>query len=577
MQHRRLALAALAAATILGAAAQAARASDDPEAVARGAAWLRAQQDPGSGSLGTFGGDWALTALAAAGVHAADVRALEATPSAQDHYHGVWAAAPAGPGGLPTDLARGILTTGAGGIQTSRITARQNLVAWLAAQFDGRQIGAPGAVNDDVFGLLALHRAGAPPAVRRTIGTFVRAQQTAAGGWSFAAGASAADPDMTGAAIASLCRAGATRADVAVQRALAYLRGLQDAATGGIASPFFGVNTDTTAWVVSGLNACGVDPASWTTATGRTPLDFLVAQQNPDGSFQWRTADGRSDLYASQDAVRALAGEDFSAPPPERAGGLPRWRPAPVVAAGTPVPLTLTIDHGGGGSGDGVVRLCQVTAPTGATIAAVLRAARTASAPAGCIADVEADDRGVSTLNGVAGAWTVHRNGAAATAGERVGLGDLISLAYAGPARPPAETPRAPRPVVLPALQAPPPARAAAAPNVAVTSRRLLLRGGLVTVALACPRGTGTPGCRGVVRLDAHARTRRGVRRVIVAIRGFVLPAGSRRRVALPVRAGRLAGLRRLPERRVRVRVATRDPLTGRIAVTRATLRLRTR
>ena len=586
MHHRFPAFAALAAATILAAAAPAAghdrsAAAADPsvdEAVRRGAAWLRSQQDAETGSLGGFGGDWALTALAAAGVHAADVRAAAAAPSAQDHYFGVWAAAPAGPGGLATDLARGILTTGAGGIQTSRITPQQNLVARLAALFDGRQIGSSAAVNDDVFAVLALHRAGAPLAVRRTIASFIRAQQTATGGWSFAAGATAADPDMTGAAVAALCRAGATAEDAAVQRALAYLRGRQDAATGGITSPFFGANTDTTAWVLAGLRACGVDPATWTTSAGRTPLDFLVAQQNADGSFQYRAADGRSDLYASQDAIRTLAGEDFSAPPPERPGGLPVWREAPSVDAGTPVPLTLTIDHGSRATGDGVVRLCQVTAPTGATIAAVLDAARVESAPAGCVSEVETDAAKVTMLNGVSesadGTWRAYLNGAPASAGTMVGLGDMISLAYAEPEP---LAPQAPQ-VTLPELAAPAATAERPLPKVAVTSRRLSMRaGGRVVVTLACPAGTGAAGCRGALQLRAHVRSRGAVRRITVATATFAVRAGAHQRVTLRVPARMRAGLRRLPERRARLVAAARDPLTGRTATTRADLVLRTR
>ena len=59
------------------AAAQAATQQEVNAGVAAGAAWLRTQQNPATGQITGFGGDYALSALAAAGVHAADVHGPE--------------------------------------------------------------------------------------------------------------------------------------------------------------------------------------------------------------------------------------------------------------------------------------------------------------------------------------------------------------------------------------------------------------------------------------------------------------------------------------------------------------------
>ncbi len=266
-------------------------------AAERGAGWFESNQQE-SGDLGS---DWAMTALAAADVNAADVRTSLAADSAQDFYLGKWQAS--GPGGAATDAERGILAGVAGGIQTSRLsavadTAKSNLVARVAELFDGTQIGSVGLLDDDIFGVLALHQAGAPPELLRRIVDYLRTRQLPDGGWSWNASPGAvADTDMTGSVVAAFCAAGVGGGDPDLKAALDLLRSLQDPATGGFIAPpesfGIGVNTDTTAWVTSGLIQCGIDPQGpeWTTAQGKTPLDYLVSMQRPDGHFDWTGSD----------------------------------------------------------------------------------------------------------------------------------------------------------------------------------------------------------------------------------------------------------------------------------------------
>ena len=262
-------------------------------AVERGAGWF----ETGQQESGDLGSDWAMTALAAAGINAADVRTSLADPSAQDFYLDEWQAS--GPGGAGTDAERGILAGVAGGIQTSRLstaadTTTSNLVARVAELFDGTQIGEPGLLNDDIFGVLALHQAGAPPELLRA-DRRLPADQAAA---------------RRRLELERLARrAGRHRHDRLRRRRLLrggrgyrrprpgagadLLHSLQDPATGGFIAPpesfGVGVNTDTTSWVASGLIQCGIDPQGpeWTTAQGKTPLDYLVSMQRPDGHFDW--------------------------------------------------------------------------------------------------------------------------------------------------------------------------------------------------------------------------------------------------------------------------------------------------
>ena len=315
--HRfaRHAVAACLTLAVLGSPpAHAATQQEVAEAIGAGAAWIRTQQNPATGQLTGFGGDYALSALAAADVHPADVHGDGA--SAQDFHAGAWTA-------QMTPSSTAILFGSAAGIDAQRLSASTNLVALLATAYNpsGDLEGAfgGGATNLTAFSALALARMGAPAPVLAKSNAYLRAQRHSDGGWSFgrvatdAQRAAASSVDMTGAALAALCETGAGDNDPDVRAGLSLLEGRQDPATGG-----FG-NVDSTGWAVSGLNACGVDAQGgrFTTVAGATPADYLLSQQDPGGGFLF---DGAPNLYSTQNAVRALAGEAFS---PSRRGALP--------------------------------------------------------------------------------------------------------------------------------------------------------------------------------------------------------------------------------------------------------------
>jgi hypothetical protein len=80
---RRLVVACFLVFGLTPAAATAATRQEVNDSVAAGAAWIRTQQNTATGQITGFGGDWALSSLAAAGIHAADVKgAGVADPSA---------------------------------------------------------------------------------------------------------------------------------------------------------------------------------------------------------------------------------------------------------------------------------------------------------------------------------------------------------------------------------------------------------------------------------------------------------------------------------------------------------------
>ena len=354
MKVPRLVAACAAVALLAPSAAAAATQEEIDQSVAEGVAWMRTQQNVATGQISGFGGDYALSALAAAGVHAADVGA----PSAQDFYAGLWA-------GQIAPSSTAILFGHAAGLDVQRLSESTNLVAQIAAAYNrGGELDGSfgnGATNVNAFTALALARVGVPAGVLAKANGYLRGQQHLDGGWGVgrvstdAQRAAAGSVDMTGTVLAALCETGAAANDPDVRAGLSFLEGRQDPATGG-----FG-NVDSTGWALSGLNACGVAPQGgrFTTSASLTPVDYLLSQQDASGAFLFS---GAPNLYSTQNAVRALAGEAFSADPPRRATAAdPRFRAVPAVADGTPTPHVLAIDDGAGD-----VRLCSVTAPAGA-------------------------------------------------------------------------------------------------------------------------------------------------------------------------------------------------------------------
>ncbi len=535
-------------------------------------AWFQTQQDAPTGELTGFGGDWAMVALAGAGVSPADFHVGLTDPSLQDFFHQSWDWF--GPGDLATDQERAILAGQAAGMQTAKLNSSRNIVAKLATFYDGSQLGSPALVNDDIFGLLALDHAGAIEAISPSLASTVRGSQTTktpgAAGWNYG-GQPNQDPDvdMTGAGIAALCAAGATASDPAVAKAVDWLETKQDDANGGIVSSFFGANADSTAWVVNGLRQCGIDPQGpeWTTTTGKTPLDFLLTLQLPSGAMGWTSGDTFENLYATQDAVTALVGDGFGSAPAERENPAdPVVRPAPDVADGTAVPLTLVLDHGT--DQPGAERACSVTAPTGATVAQVLQAATASTTPAYCLTLLKLAGSGeaarIAGMNGVTGAagakWKASVDGGAAKAEltDEVGLGSTVVVKLDGKAAGDSTPP--PVKIATPVQRVP--------KAVLARGKRLKLgpQGGL-RLAVRCPRGLGAAGCQGVLRVKY--RVGKGRYKTSGSLM-FVVRSGARR--VVKVRLG--SKLRRLAARpgghRVRIEATVRDPGTGAITTTRS-------
>lgn len=412
-------------------------------AVTNAVEYARGQQIAASGGFSGFGANLIATSLAAAGVDAGEVRVGAGDPSLQDFLLDEYGAPEWGddpPTGLLTDYEQATLITHAAGLDPARLSAVSNQPAQVAA-FWNPAIGSFGdpSANGTAFAILAMKTTPLPRWALAPAVSFLRRNQHDDGGWTYAAAltpaarANPSEEDMTGAAIAALCEAGVPAYDPAVSSALDFLRSRLIDASGGIeyifSFPTPGLpNADTNAWVVSGLNACGIDPQSptWTTSSGKTPVDYLLSLQVPSGpgagGFGYEDA-GAANFYATQDTLRALAGAAFTAAPQS-------VRTPPAVAAGTPTPHVLAIELAPGN-----VRICKVTAPVGASLTQLLAAAESGSQPSGCVTSLSVSGGTVKAVNGVAPesedeAWLLRLDRRPeAIAGEQpVGFGELVAL-----------------------------------------------------------------------------------------------------------------------------------------------------
>lgn len=401
---RRLLPAAVAAGALLAPSAAFATASTKEVKAAKtgGITYLKAQQLT-TGEFPGFGREWVPTALAAAKVASADVKQGESGTDARTFYRSLFGdtATWPGEGASVSAFEVAALSAYAAGIDPARVSASQNLIAQIVARqatSSPGYYGEPGFFNETAFALLALADARTRGNVLRVPQTLlepsvsvVRANQHTDGGWTFAKAEGSqkaleapAEAEMTGAAMAALCGAGVPSTDPAIVAAKGFLvADLKAEATGsGAFAAEFGPNTDTNAWAVQGLNACRIPAqgAEFTTASGKTPIDFLISQQVSGGGFRYEPAEASANLYSSQDAERALAGAGFTALPPTPKEA-PRWVYEKEFTKGVPAMLTLVIDEGS-------THACAVTVTSSTattTLAKVLKAAESSSTPAHCV------------------------------------------------------------------------------------------------------------------------------------------------------------------------------------------------
>jgi len=279
--------------------------------VAGALGYLESIQDPDTGAIGGYGDSaWAVMAIAAAGQDPHDWR----DPSVVDYLKDN-AATQAGEINPVTGIARVILAAVAAcedptafGEGDETYVPDGDYVAQLKSFHDGTQFIYTGDIweqdangdwyiagtytandtlNDDIWGVMALIAAGESPCCSEVINksvAFIKSNQNTDGGWSWGVGQDSMVDD-TAAAIMALIAAGEDPSSDAIVNGLGYLAEYQDVSSGGFYSPWAGINVSSTTWAIDAIVAAGQDPTSPDWTKDANPIDYLLDQQQTDGSF----------------------------------------------------------------------------------------------------------------------------------------------------------------------------------------------------------------------------------------------------------------------------------------------------
>lgn len=200
----------------------------------------------------------------------------------------------------PGSLERTILAASAAGNSVTDFGGRDLLTALR------RDIRRDGSVaqqtNLTAFGVLAL-RAAHAPVPGKTLAWLAR-QQDHDGGFNFATAGGNSDADDTGAALEALAGSGRTRV---VTRAVAFLRRQQNGDGGFGDEQGAASNAQSTAFVVQGLVAVGVDPAKLRRAGSRNPLAYLRSLVRPSGAVDYARDNAQTPVWVTAEALLALA------------------------------------------------------------------------------------------------------------------------------------------------------------------------------------------------------------------------------------------------------------------------------
>jgi prenyltransferase beta subunit len=278
-------------------------------ALRRALDWLRAQQQP-DGGFGGFGPGSSLDAvLALAGAGQDPAPRHRAGRTARDYLvatgpdyaeRGLAAAGKLAAGLRVLDVDADALPRGEG-----RFDLRAHLTLKAAEAVGAREQ----SVWDLAWAILGLTALNVP--LPDGLAQDLADAGSPGGGWGYARGAEAADPDSTGLALSALAAAGWGRDRPAVQEAEAWLLSAQQPSGGW---GFEGApSVDATAGVLLGLSAqghrvdgagwMGGEPGGWSRRSGR---DAIMGLQATDGSFQ-----GPSPLLATTAGIQALAGRPW--------------------------------------------------------------------------------------------------------------------------------------------------------------------------------------------------------------------------------------------------------------------------
>ena len=196
--------------------------------------------------------------------------------------------------------------------------AGQDFVDLMEANFDSVSHSYGDGVIDHEIYMLA--RATLDQSAAQGSVSYLKSKLTADGCWEFSDGFGC-DTNTTALAVQALLAAGKSPSDSAIEDALDYLEDAQNDDGGWPYDPLSAWGTDSdansTAFVLQALVAAGEnvdDDNRWEAASGKTPLEALIAFQLGDGAFEWQPGKG-ADSMATYQAIPALLLEPYPGAP----------------------------------------------------------------------------------------------------------------------------------------------------------------------------------------------------------------------------------------------------------------------
>ncbi len=282
--------------------------------VPKALAYLASQQGMGGSYANALLGDWVAIAYAVGGADVAKNKLKSYYASSTPLLSSV------------TDYERHAMALQALGINPYSGSTR-DFIAPIIQAFDGTQIGDPNLVNDDVFAIFPLLRAGFTESEEfiQRIAAFIISEQLPNGSWENSV-------DFTSATIQALALVkSAPGSDVAIQKARDYIKPQQQS-NGGFADEY------ATSWVMQAIAAMNEPSANWIQPSTFGPVDYLAYLQQGDGGVGLMGNNTDSRIWATSYAIPGVVGKTwyqllmpFSKP----VGYAPSPIPTPVPRATT--------------------------------------------------------------------------------------------------------------------------------------------------------------------------------------------------------------------------------------------------
>ncbi|MFA6515321.1 MAG: prenyltransferase/squalene oxidase repeat-containing protein, partial [Candidatus Paceibacterota bacterium] len=174
-----------------------------------------------------------------------------------------------------------------------------NYIKKIVDSFDGTQFGDPNLVNDDIFAIFPLIKAGydsSDEMIQKDI-AFIISKQNVDGSWE--------SVDMTASAIQALSllpiSENITKAKTQAEQ---YLKNVQKS-DGGFENSF------STSWVIQAINSLHEDMLAWTKNNLNT-INYLASLQQSDGGVELLTADKNTRIWATSYAITAVGGKSWA-------------------------------------------------------------------------------------------------------------------------------------------------------------------------------------------------------------------------------------------------------------------------